>query len=710
MPASDPFRPAPSAMQPREALSVAFPLRALRGISAKRAELLEALGVHDQVDLLFHYPRAYDDWSRPQSLREIRSSGLYTFLGTVANRPSLARKGHLAWLKFRVLEGAEAIELTFFNQPWLKDKFQPGETYLFHGNVEMRGPRRSMVNPSFLSPDLQDSAGILPIYALRKGLTQKIRRDAVAASLSTPLPQQLTDPLPSRLRQRFHLASLPFALSNIHRPHDAHELELARSRLAFDELYLMRALSYFDHSQLTALAAPALQTTEAARRGLEKLRASLPFQLTKGQMEAINAILRDLRQPRAMNRLLEGDVGSGKTLVAIFAMAYAALCGGQALLMAPTAILAAQHGETVRHYLEPLGLGTEVLLGATRTAERRDIFERLALGQSQIVVGTHALLEAPLPLPRLALTITDEQQRFGVRQRSALGRSSGQGLQPHRLLMSATPIPRTLAMVLYSDMSLSVMKDMPSGRQPVITKIVPQHQLSSLYAALRETLRSGGQIYVIAARIEEQDESELASVETVYRQLADEVFAGWPVGLLHGQMKAREKDQMMTDFLAGRIRVLVSTTVVEVGVDNPRANVMVILNAERFGLAQLHQLRGRVGRGQAQSYCYLVSPLESAAARERLTALERFHDGFTLAEEDLRLRGPGDFFGTRQSGLPSFQLLRIQEDGELFQKVEEAYQLLREAPAAERRFWEAQLQRALAERYPLLGDPERCGR
>lgn len=676
----------------------------LPGLGPKRLALLEGLGVNNQRDLLLLFPRAYDDWSTLTPLSEIKESGLYTFSAQVLNRPQLSRKGKLSWLRLRLGDGPSSVQATFFNQSWLKDKFRPGDTYIFHGKIDQAGVRKSIVNPAFIPAEASADLGMQAIYPLKQGLTQKLLREAVATILRQGLPRRFTDPVPAWARQAYGLTSLDFALHKIHQPQNPYELSLARHRLAFDELFLLRsAMQFFGQEDLADLKAPVVSSNDQVKEDMLNLRASLPFDLTRSQVEAINDVLRDLRKPKPMNRLLQGDVGSGKTMVALFAAAYVALAGGQSLLMAPTSILAEQHLASFRDYFAPLGLRVDLLLGSTKAAERRDILQACAQGETSILIGTQALLQDDLRFANLVLAITDEQHRFGVKQRANLGslRQSG-GQYPHRLLMTATPIPRSFALIFFHDLDMSIMREMPAGRQQVQTEILSSRDLPGLYKRMRKEIDSGGQAYVICPLIAESEHADWEAAETTYRELAEEVFPDYQVALLHGRLKAEEKETIMEAFVQQDIQILVSTSVVEVGVDNPQASLILIKSAERFGLAQLHQLRGRVGRGDRQSYCFLHSDSDQAGARDRLQTLVDHTDGFALAEVDLKMRGPGDFLGTRQHGLPSFQLLNIYDDQVILQEVNDLIGRIDQAPAGERSQQLELIGHALNERYPHL--------
>lgn len=684
-------------------LNAKYPLTKLRGISTKRAEIFADLNIRNQIDLLFYFPRTYDDWSSLTSISDINQTGIYTFKATVARQPYLNRKGKLSWLRTSVMAERHSIDVTFFNQAWLSKTMRVGQDFIFHGKVEVSGSRRNIVNPSFIKPEESNKLGMLANYSLRKGLNQKLIRQAIEQVIDSGLIQKLSDPVPDFIRQKFNLASLEFAIKNIHQAKNKHELYLARYRLAFDEIFLMRSALEQGKEIGANIKARALVSTKEAGHALNDLRESLDFDLTNSQMQAINSVLRDLREDKPMNRLLQGDVGSGKTMVALFAALYVAKCGGQTMLMAPTSILAEQHYASFKKYLEAYNVHVEILLGSSKARERREIIEKCETGECQILIGTHALLQDDLNFKNLALAITDEQHRFGVRQRAKLGLDpSRYQFLPHRLSMTATPIPRSLALIFFHDLDMTIMRDMPKGRSEVITKLVKSSQIDKVYSELRTELDDGGQAYVICPLIEESESLDLDSAEATYLDLKQRVFPDKQVAILHGRMKAEEKDAIMEAFVAGDIDILVSTTVVEVGVDNQNASVMIVMSAERFGLAQLHQLRGRVGRGDRQSYCYLISDSRTEGAQERLEALVRIRDGFALAEEDLKQRGPGDYLGTRQSGLPAFQFLNIYEDQAIIEQAKFALAELENLDPNEREYWEVKRQAALFERYPEL--------
>lgn len=700
----------------------------LKGISQKRADCLNRLGLYKKKDILFYYPRNYEDWSQAVTPSSLTQPGVYTFQARVSGTPQMGRKGKLSWVKTNLTDGGATIHGVWFNEPWMKTKLIPGESFLFHGTIRLERGRWEATNlqvstavlpaPSEKVLDWTASEepiitekGMVPIYPLCKGLTQKILRDCAKQVLESDCLRSIQDPIPPFIRENHHLSELDFSLRSIHFPSSQADYHLARHRLSFEELFLIRAaLDRLKTARLAQATAPALESNQQVEQGLKQILQNLPFQLTHSQIEAVNDIFRDLRQPVPMNRLLQGDVGSGKTLVAALAMAYVHWCaGGQTVLMAPTSVLVQQHQKTLRDIFQNTDIRVESLTGQRTARERKQIVEQCLTGEITVLVGTQALITKEIPFKNLILTVTDEQHRFGVRQRSKLGGlPDNPETSLHHLVMSATPIPRTLALILYGDLDLSVMREMPKGRQKVETQVVDFRQWDHIRHQIRETVEQGEQVYVVCPTIEESEsQPDCQSAQEVYEQLAGHWFPELRVGLLHGRLNGDEKDEVMTSFLNRETQVLVTTTVVEVGVDNPNATLMVILNAERFGLAQLHQLRGRVGRGEAPSICLLVSNAKQGDSLDRLQQMTRFHSGFDLAEEDLKTRGPGDFFGTKQHGLPQFKLVNLYSDLELIQEVEQSLEEIHRwsqnlTPSQRRSFYDG-LDRALEERYPESG-------
>ena len=644
-------------------------VRYLKGVGSKRAEHLAKLGITDLESLLSYFPRAYEDRRGIRRIADLLPGESACVSAMVAGEPKLSRiRRGLELVKLRVVDESGAMDLTYFNQAYLKNAFRKGETYTFYGRMEGSLLHRQMVNPVFEREGLHAVTGrIVPVYPLTAGVGQSLLHHAIRLGLDA-VGEQLPDILPAALQKRCGLCGTRFAYENIHFPADETALSAARRRLAFEELYLLTiGLRLLRAQRADVLGKPCAFTE------LAPFLAALPFSLTGAQARAVNDIVRDLSGRRPMNRLIQGDVGSGKTMIAAAAIYVAAKNGLQSALMAPTEILAEQHSHTLAPLLEPLGIRCALLTASTKAAERRSVLARLSSGEIDLVIGTHALLSPDVIYQNLGLVVTDEQHRFGVNQRAALG---AKGENPHLLVMSATPIPRTLALMIYGDLDVSVVDELPPGRRSIETFAVPSRLHPRIYAFLEKQIAKGRQAYVICPMVEENEAlaGGRQDVTSYAAMLRREVFPHRTVGVLHGKMKPKEKETVMRAFSAGQIDILVATTVVEVGVDVPNAAVIVIENAECFGLSQLHQLRGRVGRGAWQSYCILVSDHTGEDNRARLDAMRRTQSGFALAEEDLKLRGPGDFFGSRQHGLPALRVADLTCDMELLHEAQSAAQ------------------------------------
>ena len=662
------------------------PLTALPGIGPARAQQLEKLGLRTMGDLLAYYPRSYEDRRTVYTIRQAPVGEKVCVQGMIAERPRLSRirKG-LDLVKARAVDHSGSLSLTFFNQSYVEKALKTGEEYIFYGAVEEQNGRRAMVNPVFEPAGRQDVTGrIMPIYPLTAGISNY--RMAGWAAQALPLAAELPDSLPPALRQKYGLAAVEFAVRTVHRPASFEELELARRRLTFEELfYLAVGLAFL--KQRRAGGAPGAVIPSA---GGQEFLSLLPFPPTHAQRRVMGEIAADLASGRPMNRLVQGDVGSGKTAVAAYAAFLCAKSGHQAALMAPTEVLAEQHARSLSALLGPAGVRVELLTGSLTPAEKKRARKRIAEGEAQLVVGTQALIAQDTRYHDLALIIADEQHRFGVAQRAALAAKSGQNTPPHVLVMSATPIPRTLALMVYGDLDVSVIDQLPPGRAPVETYVIHEDKRQRMYAFVRRQVEAGRQVYIICPAVEEGEADpetgeppmDLKAVKTYAAHLAGQVFPDLKVGLLHGKLRPREKEAAIA---AGEIQVLVSTTVVEVGVDVPNAALIIIENAERFGLSQLHQLRGRVGRGKHQSYCVLMTKSRKEEAMKRLRTLASTTDGFQIAQADLELRGPGDFFGSRQHGLPQLRLADLTGDLALLNQAQQAArELLEEDPTLSR--------------------------
>ena len=652
-------------------------VRYIKGVGEQKAKALEKLGIRTLQDLISYFPRAYDDRREIVKIRDLRDGESACVAAMVAAAPTLSRirKG-LELVKVRVVDATGALDITFFNQVYWKDQLHPGETYTFYGKAEGNLLRKTMTNPVVEKEGRRELTGrIVPIYPLTAGISQLTLIRAMEQGLAA-CRNLLTDPLPDAVRQEHGLCHSGYAYEKIHFPGDEAELSAARRRLVFEELFLLAIGLKKLRRRRDGLRCRPFEDTD-----LSAFYAALPFSLTGAQRRAIGEILADLRSGRPMNRLVQGDVGSGKTMVAAAAMACAVRNGRQAALMAPTEILAEQHYQGLAPLMEKLGVSCVLLTGSLTAKQRREVLGRLESGEAQVAIGTHALISADVAYHHLGLVVTDEQHRFGVDQRAAL---SAKGENPHLLVMSATPIPRTLALIIYGDLDVSVIDELPPGRQKIDTFAVTSAYRRRVWEFIRREAAEGRQAYVICSMVEENDAipDERKAVTEYAKTLQEQVFPELKVGYVHGRMKAKEKETVMAAFAAGEVHVLVSTTVVEVGVDVPNATVMVVEDADRFGLSQLHQLRGRVGRGQHKSYCILISDNRSEETRARLKVMTKTADGFQIAEEDLRLRGPGDFFGQRQHGLPALKVADLSCDMALLQEAREAAEaLMAEDPA-----------------------------
>lgn len=652
-------------------------IRTLRGVGQQRAAAFEKLGVRSLGDLIGFFPRDYEDRSQTLPIANLLPGQAGSIVAMVAEDPSLSRlrKG-MELVKLRIVDDSGSLEVIFFNQSYVRSQLQRGKTYRFYGKLNAEGSRRSMTNPIFELEDAPQAliGKITPIYRLSAGLSQKILVSAVRSALDA-CGGQLPDVLPAPVAEAAGLCQAPFAYENIHFPASFEALALARRRLVFEELFVL------------ACALADLKNTRIQKSGvlistprLEYFYSQLPFVLTAAQKRAISDCTRDLASGRAMNRLVQGDVGSGKTVVAA-ACIWCAFEGGlQSAFMAPTEILANQHFTTLSSLLSPFGISMVKLTGSMTAKQKREALAQIQDGSAHLVVGTHALLSENVEFSNLALVVTDEQHRFGVNQRASL---IAKGESPHTLVMSATPIPRTLALIVYGDLDVSVIDELPPGRQRVDTFVVNEEMRPRIHAFMKKQIQEGRQVFVVCPAVEESEErpQSLKSAVEYAAELQTKIFPRLKVGCVHGKMKAAEKDKVMAAFLEGSIHILVATTVIEVGVDVPNASLMVVENAERFGLSQLHQLRGRVGRGSHKSYCVLFSDTESELSQARLKVLESTTDGFKISEADLRLRGPGDFFGARQHGLPEMHIADLGMDIKLLSEAQEAaHALLKQDP------------------------------
>ena len=646
-------------------------VRFLKGIGEKKALALNKLGVFSLRDLVSFFPRRYEDRSELKPIALTQDGESVCVEAMVADTPRLTRvRRGLDLVKLRAVDDSGVLDITYFNMPYAKDNLQRGESYIFYGRVEAVGPRRSMVNPvaEKAAGERKLTGRILPVYRLTAGISQRDLLQAVRRSLDACLAE-LPDVLPHAVRERNGLAQTGYAYENIHFPGDFEALELARRRLIFEELFVLACALGKMRGERSREPGIRMEPSD-----LTRFWAALPFAPTGAQRRAVEEAMRDMDSGSVMNRLVQGDVGSGKTLVAAALIWHAAQNGSMSAFMAPTEILAEQHCATLTELLGPLGLRIGKLTGAMTAKEKRLVREQLKNGELDLVIGTHALFSADVEYARLGLVVTDEQHRFGVGQRSAL---IGKGQRPHVLVMSATPIPRTLALIIYGDLDVSVMDELPPGRQKVDTFAVDESYRARLNGFIRKLVSEGRQVFVVCPMVEENDElpQKLKSAEEHAGELR-RTFPDLRVACVHGKMKAKDKEAVMAAMAAGEIDILVATTVIEVGVDVPNAALIIVENAERFGLSQLHQLRGRVGRGRHKSWCILVSDNDGEENRARLGIMTKTNDGFKISEEDLRLRGPGDFFGSRQHGLPEMHAADLGADVNVLQKAQQEATLL----------------------------------
>ncbi len=670
----------------RVPLTLDQPLDRVNGIGTATAKRLERLNLHTVQDLLYYYPRDHVDYANQVPIRKLEPGNTVTLVGTVQRCTCFTspKNKKLAILELVLRDKTGQIKLNRFyagtryaNRGWQEQQkrlYPVGAVVAASGLV-----KQSRYGTTLEDPDLEvldHSEGtiesitigrIVPVYPLTEGVGADVVRRAVVAVLDAA--SLLPDALPATMRQTYSLEELPTAIAHIHFPPDADRLNRARRRLVFDEFfYLQLGLLKRRQQQRREQTAAVLAPTGKL---LDDFYALLPFQLTGAQQRVVNDILNDLQKPAPMNRLVQGDVGSGKTVVAVAAILAAIQSGYQAALMAPTEVLAEQHHRKLVSWFNMLHLPVELLTGSTRAAKRREILAQLETGELPLLVGTHALIEDPVVFANLGLVVIDEQHRFGVQQRAKLQQK---GKNPHVLTMTATPIPRTLALTLHGDLDVSQIDELPPGRQAIRTTVLAGGDRSHAYDLIRRQIAQGRQAYVVLPLVEESEKVDLKSAIDEHRRLQDAIFPEFKVGLLHGRMTSAEKDEAITQFRQGKTHILVSTTVVEVGVDVPNATVMLVEHADRFGLSQLHQLRGRVGRGADQSFCLLMSSSRTETARQRLKVLEQSQDGFFISEMDMRFRGPGQVLGTRQSGLPDFALASLVNDQEVLELAREAAQ------------------------------------
>ena len=646
-------------------------VRYIKGIGEAKAKALGKLGIFTLGDLIGWFPRRYEDRRETRPISSLIPGETACVAAMIASEPKVShiRKG-MDLVKVRAVDDTGALDVTFFNQSWLKNQLRVGETYIFYGRAEGSLLRKTMAGPVVEPEGRQEFTGrIVPVYPLTAGVSQLLLSRAIRQGLDE-CADILPDCLPDSVRQTHGLCRVNYAYENIHFPESPEALDIARRRLAFEELFFFAIGLKLLRSRRETVSVEPFRPVDMA-----PFYDALPFILTGAQRRCVDEAIADMTAGKPMNRLCQGDVGSGKTMVAAACVYFCVKNGRQAALMAPTELLAEQHYRGLAPLLEQLGLRCALLTGSTPAKTKRSVTAQLASGELDFAIGTHALISGGVAYANLGLVVTDEQHRFGVAQRTALAEK---GEHPHTLVMSATPIPRTLALILYGDLDVSVIDQLPPGRKPIETYAVTSAYYPRLYAFIRKQVEAGRQVYIVCPMVSENDDlpDERKAVTEYAQKLQSEIFPDLRVAYVHGKMKSREKDTVMSAFAAGETNILVSTTVIEVGVDVPNASLMVVENAERFGLSQLHQLRGRVGRGQHQSYCVLVSDNKNEETRQRLKAMTRTADGFKIAEEDLRLRGPGDFFGVRQHGLPGLRVADIGCNTRLLSEAQAAAEAL----------------------------------
>ena len=676
-------------------------IETLKGIGEKTAKLFEKVGIRTIDDLLHYYPRGYDTYGEPKAIGELSEDETGTVEGFLKSGATGVHVNGLSIVQAIISDMTGKLRLVWYHMPYLKNTLRPDSHFIFRGRVIRKKNGLTMEQPQMFKPEAYEEllSSMRPVYAQTKGLGNKMITSAVEQALAFRTLER--DYLPAGLRIANELAEYNFAIEHIHFPSNEEELKFARKRLVYDEFFFfLLAVRHLKEKRQNVQSPFHMEKQDECR----KLLADLPYRLTNAQLRTLEEVLRDLKSGSVMNRLIQGDVGSGKTIIAVLALLAACENGYQGALMVPTEVLARQHFESVTELFEKHGVDKKVILltGSMTAKEKRIAYEKVASHEADIIIGTHALIQEKIVYDNLALVITDEQHRFGVAQREMFG---NKGQMPHVLVMSATPIPRTLAIILYGDLDISVIDELPANRLPIKNCVVDKSYRPRAYRFIENEVKNGRQAYVICPMVEE---SEMIDAENVldYTKILRQNLPGIRVEYLHGKMKGKEKNKIMEEFAAGEIQVLVSTTVIEVGVNVPNATVMMIENAERFGLAQLHQLRGRVGRGDKQSYCIMVNASGNKEKNRRLDVLNKSNDGFYIASEDLKLRGPGDIFGIRQSGDLEFQLADIYTDAVTLKKVSEDVNRLLEQDEnleqEENQELKKRLDRFLEEKYEKL--------
>lgn len=651
----------------------------IKGVGPNRVQLLNKLEIFTLKDLITYYPRTYEDRSKPKNIAECMNGEEVLIEAIACGKISDVRLRGKTMQKLLVRDETGSCDITWFNQSYLKNKFEVGKKYRFYGKITNNFGKITMISPVFDENKKSFNTGkIIPLYPLTYQLSQNVLRRIMESGLAE-VEGKLEETLPKYLLEEYNLEGINEATKQIHFPNEFGDFKKARKRFVFEEL-LSTQLALLELKNNYLNEEKGIEFDKNVK--MSDIINKLPFRLTKAQLRVLEEIDNNMESEKPMNRLLQGDVGSGKTVVAMCAAYKAAKCGYQVAIMAPTAILATQHLENFQNILKEIGIKCELLISGISKKKKEEILEQLANGDIDILIGTHAIIEENVVFKKLGLVVTDEQHRFGVKQRTKIAQK---GQNPDVLVMTATPIPRTLALILYGDLDISIIDELPPNRKKVETFAVHKNMTERVNGFIEKQIKEGRQAYIVCPLVEENEELDLKSVEQLYGTYQKEIFPQYKVEYIHGKMKSREKDMIMERFKSGQIDILISTTVIEVGVDVPNSNIMVIENAERFGLAQLHQLRGRVGRGDYQSYCVLKYEGKSETVKERMKVMCSTNDGFIISEKDLELRGSGDFFGTMQHGLPEFKIANLFEDMPILKSVQSvAMKILQDDPRLEK--------------------------
>lgn len=639
----------------------------IKNIGEERAKKLKKLGINTVNDLIEYFPRHYDDRSNVSPIKDVEKDKINTVKGKIISKLETIKIKHINVTKTRIDDGTGILEIVWFNQPYLKNTIIQKKEYIFTGKIVEKYGRIQLESPDYEILDGKETLSngrIVPVYSSTYKFTQKLFRGIINDTLKL-IKGQIEEFLPISIRKEYNLCERNFAIENIHFPKDNKSFFMARKRLVFEELFLlqMRLLQLKQNTQIKECKVFIKDFN------ISEILSIFPFKLTNAQESVLKEIENDFKENKVMNRLIQGDVGSGKTAIAQIATYMMVKNGYQATIMAPTDVLASQHYEGFKKIFEKLGYNCVFLSGNQKKKEKKIAYELIENGEANIIIGTHAIIQEQVIFKNLGLVVTDEQHRFGVKQREIL---ASKGNNPHTLVMTATPIPRTLALILYGDLDISTINQLPPGRQKIDTSFVNSTYYPRIYNFIKKNADEKKQAYIICPMIEENEKNELKAVLTYTDELKEQIFLGYTVECIHGKMKNDEKKEIMDRFYNGEIDILVSTTVIEVGINVPNATIILIENAERFGIAQLHQLRGRVGRGTEKSYCILVSDAKSKVSKERLETMVKSSDGFELSEKDLEIRGPGDFFGTRQHGLPEMKIANLYKDIEILKLVQKA--------------------------------------